>query len=219
MGDEIESRDQKYNRQTGEQFETLGRYVQAFEQMIAAVRFVLLQLTTRGAGPAGVKHQGLLNIVFHHQAMTAQPLFDILRAIIGEIINDKDYRVSASERGTIILILTQVAGDYSDVVRQRNDLIHGTWYIGWASSSQTDFSDMAVAKFKATKTGLGSASTPKNASELRSIIAECDRLGHLIRSLESAMATPTTGTLFGSDGVQRNFREDGDKWITTIQRG
>src|SRR5947207_2364955 len=101
-GNTQETRNQRYTRQTGEQFEAIGRFVQAFELMVDAVRYGLLQLTARDP-----KHQRLLNIVFHYKSMTASPLIDIFRAIIAEIVLDADYKIQKSESDAALKIMAQ----------------------------------------------------------------------------------------------------------------
>ena len=40
------------------------------------------------------------------------------------------------------------------VNEQRNEIIHGTWYIGWPSQGQTEFNIASGSKDKITKKGI-----------------------------------------------------------------
>jgi hypothetical protein len=218
MIENTETRDQRYKRQTAEQFAALGAFVQAFEQMVHAVRIGLLQLLTRGPGPRSVKHQRLLNIVFHHHAMTAQPLFEIFRFVIAEIIHDEDYGVLPQERDTLNSIFAQLASDITDMCRRRNDLVHGTWMIGAANAEQTDFSEVHVARFKGTKTGLAEVDMPKDIEALEALTNKCIWLSNQLYAIVICLIMPE-GTLAGSDAVQRKFRKTGGRWEASNQTG
>jgi hypothetical protein len=192
-----ETRNEKYQRQTKEQFEELGRFVQQFEQMVDAARFSCVQLTSSSA-----QHQSLMNVTFHHRSMTAEPLIQIMRALYGEKI--KTIKPETEEVDTISSILSQIGRDYSKLAGKRNELLHGTWYIGWANPADDDFSDLKVAKFKTPATGLALAETPKKVEDLREITAECKRVGDLIRALIL--------TLIAGSKAKDLFIKDGQLW-------
>jgi hypothetical protein len=78
--------------------------------------------------------------------MSAQPLFDIFRAVSELMVTEAENKLSPKDIETARRILKQTATRYQDAVKQRNDWLHGTWYIGWRSPEQDDFSDMAVFK-------------------------------------------------------------------------
>ncbi len=84
-GNADETRDQKRARQTTEIYAALGRYVEAFEFLVLAIRRGCLFLTARDNA-----QQRLMQIVFNHRSMTADNLFRIYRAMVGEIVNDTD---------------------------------------------------------------------------------------------------------------------------------
>jgi hypothetical protein len=195
-----ETREARYTRQTKEQFEAIGRFVQAFELMVNTVRFGLLQLTAKDP-----KHQSVLNIIFHHQSITAGPLMDMLRAIIAEIVLDPDYKVLKTERDATLLIISQIANEHRDLVEHRNNLLHGTWFIGWTNPADQDFSEIKVTKFKASATGFKSVPRPANIEEMRSLVSECGRVEHLLRALIMSLVMPD-GALSGKPRVTNNFQ-------------
>ena len=76
------------DKNTKKQYEELGRFVVAFEEMINDVRelciFILADLD--------LSLQTFVSVAFHHQALTAKPLLDIIRTLIAEVGKDKDAR-------------------------------------------------------------------------------------------------------------------------------
>jgi hypothetical protein len=170
--------------------------------MVHATRFSLLMLLSNNP-----KHQRLLNIVFHHHSMTSGPLISILRSIIAEIVTDPDYGVIAPERDAVLAIIKYIATEYEKLASIRNNLLHGTWHIGWAHPDDQDFSELRIHKFKSTSRGFESQELPKSADELNSITKECDEIEHLIRSLWGCLIMPN-GTLDGGCLVTKKFQKN-----------
>ena len=95
--------EEAYAKNTKEQYEALGRFVEAFELMVDEIRGICgdcVSMTVGAIKPVKpddksweewIKEEGdrrhLISIPFHHQGMTAKPLFDIMRAIVAEIVN------------------------------------------------------------------------------------------------------------------------------------
>lgn len=191
-----ETRDEKFKRQTQEQFEALGRFVQDFELMVEAVRF----------GGAGLLSAGrLANIVFHHSALTAAPLFEIFRAMVIEALAESDRDVPAREQDVANAVLTSIADQYNHLVARRNELLHGTWHIGWASPDQEDFSKIPAMKLKVTKAGLRSVDMPRDIDELRALSSQCKRLNKMIYAVYFCV-------LHGENAFSRKFQKDGSDW-------
>jgi len=70
------SDDNAYKKNTTEQYESLGRFVEAFERAVNELRECSITLIERDG-----KHTRLIEVALHHQALTAKPLFDIFRAL------------------------------------------------------------------------------------------------------------------------------------------
>lgn len=170
------SREQRFERQTKEQYEALGRFVQEFEQMVDAARFGCLMITA-GNG----REQQRMNIVLHHSALSAMPMFEIFRALLGTIIYRDGFDIA--EQKIFTSVIKDVHERYRSVASKRNDLIHATWYIGWASEDQQDFSEFLAKKHKVTGDQLKLAKNPTNTTELELITQECSRLNEVIRAL------------------------------------
>lgn len=202
----VETRDQKYVRQTKESFEYLGRFVQAFEYMVSVTRMHCVMITTRG-----VKHQLLVNTILYHSSLTAMPLFEIMRGLIGQIIKDPDNKMTSREIGIANQILKQSELEFRSLITQRNDLLHGHWSIGWSNPADTDFSGLNVSKFKTTKTGYEAAPTPKTIAEMKVLIERCENLGNLLGRF-GVCINPEIRSL------ERNFSKVGKIWMTPDQK-
>jgi hypothetical protein len=198
--DTPETREQRYQRQTKESFEYVGRFVQAFELMVGRVHSGVLNLTSNGP-----KHQRLINIIFN--GMAANTLFATWRSLLAEIVNDPHYKVDKETRLLTMKILSQAAEEYQALLTLRNDMLHGRWHIGWASQSDEDFSEIKVTKFKSTAKGFQTAPTPSTIDEIKSIIGRCDELGRNISALDMCLTTPGVGSLAS------NFSKVNGKWV------
>ncbi|HWN48568.1 MAG TPA: hypothetical protein VNO18_01820 [Xanthobacteraceae bacterium] len=66
-----------YEKNTKEQYEALGRFVEAFEAMVNEVRESTIALIERDR-----KHGRLIEIALHHHVLTAKPLYEIFRAVV-----------------------------------------------------------------------------------------------------------------------------------------
>jgi len=176
----VESRDDRYARQTTEQFAELGRFVQSFEQMVNAIRLNCLYLLPMGS----VADQSLLNILLHHRAMTVAPLFDCMRALYAQRIKMEGESWPAEEIEVIRSILKQLSTGVEEVANRRNQLLHATWYIGWAKPSDSDFSELRVHKGKTSKEGLKFEPPVGDLNELKEQRAKCDELFKILMKLQ-----------------------------------
>lgn len=170
-----ELKDERRQRQTREQFEALGRFVQSFEQMVDAVRRGIILVS----GISGFQCD-LLQIVLHHQVMTAKPLFDVFRAITSVVMNDPKRRIPEVEFNVMQDLLKQVANRYQDACSRRNDLLHGTWYIGWHCADQEDFSELIIDKRKVSAKGLSQAELPASTEALNADRKRCEDIHDIL---------------------------------------
>jgi hypothetical protein len=108
--------------------------------------------------------------------MTARPLFTLYRAFIGEMLNDKDAKVSNEERTAILGVLKTFDSDYQAAINTRNDYLHGTWFIGWGNAEAVDFSRIFFNRFKVKNEGLVPVPGPSSVEEIEPLIVECERL-------------------------------------------
>src|SRR6476620_3900097 len=121
-----ESREDKLKRQTTASFAALGKFVQEFELMVHAMRITCAMFF-------GDK-QPIGNLFIFHQLVPVKVLVDCTRAIFETSIertlvgvwNDASINMART-------ILSQIQGDIEKMMKLRNNLLHGTWNIGWAS--------------------------------------------------------------------------------------
>lgn len=199
-----ETREQRYARQTAEQYEALGRFVQAFELMVAAIRMACGFMTSDNS----VKRQQKMNLIFHHHTMSAWPLFEIYRALLLHILGDDEIGATDADRKVASMVLRQEASAVEDLIKKRNALLHGTWFIGWASNDVEDFSEMSVHKFRVKPQGLvPTDGLPSSAKELELLSSECKRLQNTLFMLQALTKSP--------DGVRiaANFYEVDGRWL------
>ena len=159
------SADQEYfeiwDKNTKEQYEMLGRFVAAFEFMVNEVRELCLWLAARDG-----RNAILVQTILHHEFLSAKPLFDILRALVVEALKDAIQEQQDRANNVNNLeppLLTNADGDplpmtveeyevfsellafihkkYSDLANLRNDLLHGTWFIGFISAQDKTSSE------------------------------------------------------------------------------
>ena len=187
--------EQAYQKNTKEQYEMLGRFIEAFELMINEVREICVSLAARD------KRSGaLVETILHYHTFTAKPLFDTLRALVAEAINDtfQEYEdrangkqnaepplltdphgnvisMTVKDRDTLFGVLAFLFRYYDDLANQRNDLLHGTWYVGYVSNDDPDSTEFFIRRFKPTKQGLYPVTKlPKTAGELKDLVKRCE---------------------------------------------
>jgi hypothetical protein len=140
----------------------------------------------------GIVEQTLIRIVLHHQALTAKPLFDIFRAVIMRTIEFQKTlapgRHSEADANTFKGVLGQIHREYEDLAYTRNNLLHATWYVGYASEDQADFSEFLAHKQTVNKSGAGAVDLPKTAKELDELSERCNKMTEWIRLVFSSLA-------------------------------
>jgi hypothetical protein len=193
--------EEELKKNTTEQYAALGRFVEAFELMVNEVREICIERVCDGIGSS--ERERLVEISFHHQSMTAKPLFDIVRAIIAEIVNVPSSPHYA-DRGTFKKVLSCVETEYNHLYNKRNELLHGTWMVGYVSQDDPGAKEFVVRKYKTTAAGLARAELPKNATELLDLVTRCDDaqmwLGHIDVCLQ------------GKISISDFFKQDGQVW-------
>jgi hypothetical protein len=164
---------------TTENYAALGQFVSSFEAMVDQVREICITTVCTGMGS---ERQRLVEISSYHQAMTAKPLFDIMRAIIAEVVSSPA-SPQYTKRETFKKVLGCIESEYSHLCYKRNALLHGTWYFG--SIMTNTAKTFRVRKYKTTADGLASVeSLPKNAAELFELVVRCEDVGSWLRQVD-----------------------------------
>jgi hypothetical protein len=194
-------------QQVAASFEALGRFVQAFEDMVNEARNACLMILSEPKP----KWQALVNIALHHRVMTAQPLMDIMQGIFGTMLDDPDTRATMKEVEihTFEEVLKQIRKDYDALVNKRNELLHGTWTVG-LSGDHGERAHFRVVKRRPSAKGMKYASLPTTAEELLALCRDCDIVERCINWVHSAYGFRTTDL-----SITKLFRFDSGsgKWI------
>jgi hypothetical protein len=216
--------EESYKKNTKEQYEALGAFVEAFERLVHEVRESSIALIERDG-----RHTRLVEVVLHHQVLTAKPLFDIFRALIMEIIDDaikadkekaeglqdldpplatdvlgEPLHFTIAERDTFFGVMAAISTEYERLNNRRNELLHATWFIGFVGNDDPNASEFYVRKFTTTKKGLVPVDLPKNAGQLKELSDRCEEATNWIAWLHSCVTGP--------DKILERFESSGSKW-------
>jgi hypothetical protein len=230
---ELPPRGEAYDKNTKEQYEMLGRFVEAFEAMVNVVRDLCLQLAARDG-----RNAILVQTILYHESLSAKPLFDILRAIIIETLKDslraqhespcqpddperpllgddgKSLPLTTEEYETFTGVLGFIHGKYQDLANMRNDLLHGTWFVGYTSQDDPNSSEFYINRLKISGQGLSRPEgLPKTADELKYLAKRCDDvrdwIGHIEHCLQGWQKITQTFELVGT-------KRTGKRWWLII---
>jgi hypothetical protein len=202
-------------RNRAAQFEALGRFVEAFEDMVDEARVLCMDIISHlGAGPAPDQnlHRTMLHIVFYHQSLSAMPIFELTRAMIGQMLNDQEFRsrwgIDHEDRSVFFEILKRVNADYQELTAIRNDLLHGNWSVGTPWDEDSDDSEFFLYKPKSNKDGFVGKrdDLPQTASELLQLSKRCEDVTHWLDVICDCL--PMRATL----KITECFQYNGQQW-------
>jgi len=126
-----EARAAIFKAETTKQFASIGRFVQKFELLVDALRRFPVMYLSDGSP----QRQRLISIVLHEQGMTAAPLMSIYRNMIFEILTQEGAAESQQEEdATTRRVLRHICTRVQMLIKTRNELQHGTWFIDWAET-------------------------------------------------------------------------------------
>ena len=159
------SRKELFEHQTSEQYKQLGKFVVEFEQVCEWLRINIILILQRN----GLKNQRLIQILINNQGMTASLLIDAFDAIMTEIGDRND-----PEKKTI---LDHISKEFRELLSERNKIVHGLWFIGYAAIDNPDFSKMAGLKGNPSKTkGMNYQHLPETAQEIEELAKRIENI-------------------------------------------
>ena len=176
----------KYDSQTGQLYEAIGRCAVKFEH----VCFSMHQGITLLLSVNGLQNQRLSQVLLAD--LTAYPLKSILQALIAEIVSLPPPDKSICDK---IFIRIQ------KLIERRNDIVHSTWFVGWASSEDTDFSMVNGHKWARGKQGADLKQATYASADFDAFANECDAVAALVHRL--------WGCILASRSLANNFVVDG----------
>ena len=130
----------RFLAETEELYAAIGRFAVHFEHVCHAMQLAVGQLLHMN----GLRHGGLTNAVL--SGLTADPMLSIFRA---SIVEARKGRMTAADTA----ILKNVVSRIRKLIEVRNDVLHRTWFVGWAAPSDEDFSSVTGWKHKNTSQG------------------------------------------------------------------
>ena len=176
-----DERSKLYEEQTGKQFEALGRFVQAFELMVHSIRLSLQMRLQQESN--SMFH--FTQLIFHHRALTALPLWDLFRSVI--YVDVSEVRPNdPSDVQKFEDVLTKLNTQVVKLIETRNNILHGTSLIGAASEGQQDFSQLVILKGGVSAKGYKQAKTPESEVELLALVEQCESLTRTVNAIALA---------------------------------
>jgi hypothetical protein len=190
--DEAE-RKQKYEQQTEQIYAAIGRFAVKFEHVCHAMHSGVMNILQQ----RGLQDQKLANAVL--EGLTAEPLRRMFAATVAQIRGDQ---LTGDEKRIFKNILRRVI----ELTETRNDLIHRTWFVGWAAPTDEDFSTVAGWKFKNTNQGVEFRPLQYTPSDFDGFSAQADELADIINRLNGCILLDrpfTTNFVLDADGIVR----------------
>jgi len=173
-------RQTKFNEQTTALYAAIGRFVVEFEQMCFAMsNAVLFALHNE----EGLRDQQLGNAML--AGLTAGPLREMTLSVFAHLYRDDPAGLQ---------IVRDLAARTQQLTTSRNEIIHSTWFIGWASQEDTDFSRASGMKLKNTKSGPMAMSVSNSVAEFDRETANAKELAVLWRQLLGCLLSGTAPT-------------------------
>ncbi len=173
-------RPEEYRKNTQEQYAAVGRFVEAFEAMVHETRSGAHSLMLHGyivKFSLALQITNLVGIPLYHQSLTAKPLFEIFRAVLMEKSSYPEYKAALKITDAQINIfrgaLSAISREYEYLANKRNELLHGTWSIGYVSAEDPHAAKFQVDKYKTTGSGMSKLELPTIATELDALSKRC----------------------------------------------
>jgi hypothetical protein len=164
-----------YHKNTKEQYEALGRFVKAFEAMVHQTRMSSIGIIAHDLNDF---KKGLVATSFFHPGIGAKPIYDIFIALISGACKSELFRmanqIDTEDLPRLSSILSEINGEYERLCNKRNNLLHGTWYIGHENPADWESSMFHVSRFAVGASGVVPVQLPKTATELLKLAARCE---------------------------------------------
>ena len=200
---------EEYEKNTKEQYAALGRFVESFETMVYYARDGAFNLLLDGfvrEPNLGYQQARLIGIPLFHQSLAAKPTFEIFRAILMEKITDQKYRkvydISDDQIKIYSGALGAISGEYEWLANKRNDLLHGTWFIGYTDSNDPHSTKFHVSRHRTTAEGMKKLVMPETAQELDALSERCEETTSWIAAVQSCVP-PSKASLRVEDCFRR----------------
>lgn len=185
---------QKRKEQTNALYCAYGQFAVEFEHVCHAVHTAMIFMLHR----EGLRNQQVANVLL--AGLTAEPLKNIFAALVAET---QELRPQDKQ------LIDGVLKRFKLLIEQRNDIIHGTWFIGLASSDTTDFSNAMVFKHHRSNKGASAKSFDYDVDKLQSLTREAEALKNIFMRLH--------GCFIAEHPIWENFKIDANGLVSTPQ--
>jgi hypothetical protein len=174
-----------YEAQTAESYRLLGKFVAEFELLMFAMRSVLEREI--GGGPGGQ-----LGVQALTAELTAWPLSQAFNS----------YAISRTNGNSIAQKAILLFKDkFQKLIETRNDLVHGTHFIGWASQEQVDFSKPEMLRLKNKKSGVTNANVSISHDSMATYIVRAKQLNQVVMAIGVQLILNKWEAQFDSSGA------------------
>lgn len=169
--------------QTRELYANIGEFIVKFEHVCCTMQKAIMFMIHG----QGLQNQQVANVLL--AGYTADHLRTLFESLIGELINPND-----KERKIINNIISRV----QKITEKRNDVVHGTWFIGWGNETTQDFSEALGYKLHKNKQGAALKSLKHKVEDFSTLVEEAEKLFSLVTRLGVCM---TLGL-----SIEKNFK-------------
>lgn len=184
-----EQRQAKLKEQSNAIYCAYGEFAVNFEHVCGAIHTAITFILNQ----EGLRNQQVSNILL--AGLTAEPLRVIFSSLLAET-----QKFNAEEKK----IVDSVVKRFQLLTEKRNDIIHGTWFVGWASPTDTDFSKVSGFKHHRSNKGASAKSFGFGVEEFESLTREAKALNNIFNRLYGCflIGQPVIKNFrVGSDGV------------------
>ena len=182
----------KFDVQTEDLYAAIGRFAVEFEHVCNYLRIIIMTILSK----EGLGNQQVMQILLAD--LTAEPLRSLVASLIPETQN-----LSETDRKIVSKILNPV----QDLTKTRNDVLHGTWFIGWVSIGDTEFKNTPGVKYKKDKTGVATKTSNWTVDDFNKLTDNATKLSRLLARVNGCIAGNLTfekNFVFSEDGNLSN---------------
>ncbi len=166
---EPQERELKYQKQTQELYAAVGKFAVKFEHVRHAMDEAIILALYKN----GVSNQNIaLSLI---APMSAEQLRQAWESVIYEATES----LTDDERKLVHSVSIRI----QQLITDRNNILHRTWFVGWASSADEDFSSTSGYKVKNTGKGVEFKVENYTVANFDNHSAVADELANLVRGL------------------------------------
>lgn len=177
-----EARQEKFKSQSNELHSAIGEFIVEFEQVCQAICNNIIFILHKD----GLRNQKLAHVIL--AGLTADPLRSMLQSLILEVRELDEYETK---------IIKNIFKRFKELSEKRNDIVHSTWYIGWASEDETDFSVAYGGKYYRSATSNERKNFEVTSQYFHELTKEAKKLQYLFIQLN--------GCLLADLSIKNNF--------------